>query len=180
MTRLVHVVAAQPLHEGPFPHHANHERASSASPREYAGGVAWRIVLVWCLVATAWGAHSVARAQTDDTGSSTTVDDASVDPADVAEREAIQHEREVMWGLFAAGGTLLTAGGFGTFGYAFPGAGFVAVLSCGAAGLVGLVLFLVAVGMDTGLHARTDALRARAPTLRAGPGELGLGMAIAF
>lgn len=103
-----------------------------------------------------------------------------LDPEYVAERDALASDREVMWGLFASGGILLTGGGFGTLGYAFPGNGLATILACGSGALVGLVLLFVAFDLDTRVHRRTDALRARWPQLAAGPGDLGLGVRLRY
>jgi len=157
--------------------------------------VTWRLALV-VSVGLAWlGPASAAHAQSEAPQVESSVapiasidedepradrDDAGLDPADVAERDAIQGNREIMWGLFGAGGTLLTAGGFGIFGYAFPGNGLVTIATCGSAALIGLVMLVAAIALDTDVHRRTDALRARHPHLVGGPGDVGLALALRF
>jgi hypothetical protein len=105
--------------------------------------------------------------------------------ADAAEHDAIRSERETSWALYGIGGTLLTGGGFATFGAVMPCVGrcegSLAVLVIGgAAAGVGFVLFFVAVALGTDQHRRADVLRARGVTLAPGPGELGLGLIVPF
>lgn len=132
-----------------------------------------------CLIAAAWLAPvSFAHAQSEAPIAAPSAP--AIDPASAAERDAVRSEREISWGLYAVGGTLLTAGGFTTFGAAFPGVGFgLFYASLGVAG-VGFVLFISAITLGTDVHRRTDALRARGVSLAPGPGDLGLGLALRF
>lgn len=105
-----------------------------------------------------------------------------IDPAHAAELEAIHRERDAAWALAGVGAALFTFGGISTVSYFFPSSDGTAGLfftSCISAG-VGLVLLLTSVGLGVDQHARTDALIAAGVHLVAGPGDVGLSLAVRF
>jgi len=107
-------------------------------------------VLMGLFVLAASGVAGVAHAQTS----------APTPSAEVAARLSVVHsQRDLSVGLWASGGILLTGGGFGTLGYAFPGNGFFTLVVTAGAALIGLGLIIAAAAVGMGAQARWQQLR---------------------
>jgi hypothetical protein len=89
-----------------------------------------------------------------------------------AQLSVVRSQRELSVGLWASGGILLTGGGFGMFGYVFPGNGFFTLVVCAGVAAIGLGLIVAAAAVGTGAHARWQQLRDAGLVL--GPDGVGL------